>query len=342
MIISRRRRPYFLALLVLLTIGAVFVSDHLQERALHALPYGFQKFSLSDPLPTCARWKENMPATREARAYRLYIEARKVWRSKIEWQLTRDEATRILVDVTQAAKQGDWGARALLAHFYLEGLGPLESNNVLNPDPYKAVEIARTAAEARQPWGLYDLGVAYEHGYGGAHYDLDLAWAYYLQAAKLGSPEAQMALAQAYREAGREEDEKAMLQCAYQQGHGPAAYELALTAGVSKQYRDAILLYQEGVKFGSIDCARDLEVMFSDGYWGKGSDEEKAILRSLGVEVDPDRKKRYTEIYDALQINPDLKLSRLDQVLPLPPLKLPAWLGVSSAMTPESNDPPAY
>lgn len=342
MVTSNRRWICLFALLVLLTVGAFFVNDHLQERALHALPYGFKKFSVNDPLPACARWKENMPKNREPKVYRLYIEARKLWRSKIEWQLTHDEAVRILTDVTRAADQGDWGARALLSHFYLDGLGPLDSNNVLNPNPYKAVEIARMAAEARQPWGLYDLGVAYEHGYGGAHYDLALAWAYYLRAAELGSPEAQMALAQAYKEAGREEDEKTMLQCAYLQGHGPAAYELALTAGVTDQYQDAILLYQEGVKFGSIDCARDLELMFKFGYWDKGSDEEKAVLRSLGVDVDPERKKRYTEIYDALQINPDLKFGRLDQALPLPPKKLPAWTGVGSATTPESSDPPAY
>lgn len=309
---------------------------------MHELPYGFRKFSVLDPLPECARWKDNMPSTRDPDTYRLYIAARKLWRSKIEWQLTHEEALQILTDVKTAANRGDWGARALMAHFYLEGLGPLESNNVLNPDPYKAVEIARMAAQAMQPWGLYDLGVAYEYGYGGAHYDIDLAWAYYLRAAQLGSPEAQMALARAYKDAGRRGDWATMLQCAYQQGHGPAAYELALSAGVKKQYHDAISLYQEGVKFGSLDCARDLEVMFNDGYWDSGSDEERIILKSLGIEVDPERQKRYIEIYNALQINPDLKLSRLDHVLPLPPAKLPAWSGVEDAVTPESTGRPTY
>ena len=284
-----------------------------------------------------------MPSTRDPATYHLYIEARKLWRSKIEWQLTREETTRILTDVRKAADLGDWGARALLAHFYLEGLGPLESNNVLNPDPYKAVEIARMAAKEMQPWGLYDLGVAYEHGYGGAHYDVDLAWAYYLRAAQLGSPEAQMALASAYGEAKRPADEIIMQQCAYRQGHGPAAYALALDAGGDKRYQEGILLYQEGVKFGSLECARDLELMFNEGYfWDSDSDEEKAILRSLGIGVDPEREIRYRAIYEALQINPDLKLSRLDQVLPLPPTQLPAWSGVGDAVTPESKGRPAY
>jgi TPR repeat protein len=283
-----------------------------------------------------------MPSTRDPATYRLYIEARKVWRSKVAYQFTREEATRILNDVRSAADLGDWGARALMAHFYLYGLGGLESNHVLDADPAKGVEIVRMAAKAMQPWGLYDLGVAHEHGYGGAPYDTELAWAYYLRAAQLGSPEAQMALAKAYGEAGRRNDEAAMLQCAYLQGHGPAAYDLALTAGVKKQFQEAIRLYQEGVKFGSIECARDLELMFLDGYWGRGNDEEKAILRPLGIDVDPERKRRYGEIYNALEINPDLRLSRLDQVLPLAPAKLPRWSGVREAIEPERIDHPTY
>ena len=67
-----------------------------------------------------------MSAKRDPAAYRLYIEGRKVWRSKIEWQLSRDEATRILTDVRKSADLSDGGARALLAHFYLEGLGRLK------------------------------------------------------------------------------------------------------------------------------------------------------------------------------------------------------------------------
>lgn len=148
-----RRWLYCLALLAPLVAAVVFAPGYMQERALHALPSGFEKFSLNNPLPKCASWKAHMPTQRDRAAYQLYIEARKVWRSKIEWQLTREEATRILNDVKKAADLGGWGARALLAHFYLEGLGPLEKNEALKPDPDKAVEIARLAATAMQPWG---------------------------------------------------------------------------------------------------------------------------------------------------------------------------------------------
>lgn len=231
MTIGTGRRQFSFALLAMAALLAIFLLNcYIKEKALHAMPYGFKRFNLYDPLPGCARWRDYMPATRDPATHSLYIAARKLWRSKIEWQLTREEASRILSDVRTAADQGDWGARALMAHFYLEGLGPLESNNVLKPDLFKAVEIARMAAKVMQPWGLYDLGVAYEHGYGGAHYDIELAWAYYLRAAQLGSPEAQRALAQAYSAAGRRDDEVTMLNCAYEQGHGAAAYRLGIKA----------------------------------------------------------------------------------------------------------------
>lgn len=170
-----------LFLIVGLAVVSAFMRDYLQERALHALPYGFKKFSLSDPVPLCGRWKDHMPSKRDPAAYHIYIEARKIWRSKIGWQLTHAETTRILADVSKAAELGDWGARALLARFYLYGLGVLKTNHVLDPMPEKSVEIVQMAAAAGQPWGVFDLGVAYEHGYGGAIQDNDLAWAYYLR-----------------------------------------------------------------------------------------------------------------------------------------------------------------
>lgn len=309
---------------------------------MHALPYGFTYFKASDPLPNCDTWKKHMPTIRDPATYRLYIEARKVWRSKIAWQFTREEAMRILTDVQQASQQGDWGAQALMAYFYLHGLGPLDSNHVLDKDPVKAVDIARMAAAARLPWGLYDLGVAYEHGYGGAHYDVNLAWAYYLKAAQLGSPEAQMALADAYGEASRFDAEEGMTQCAHRQGHGPAAFALGVDRRVKKDFKEAIKYFQDGVRFGSKPCAESLHQLFDDGRWITTDEDGKRALKTLGIHLDLERAGRYRAIADALEINPDLKFSRLDEVVPLPPAKLPDWRGFEDALEPESKGPPTY
>lgn len=333
---------YVAPILCSLVAGAIFVGNYLDENTMHLLPNGFRKFRLDDPPPPCARWKEHMPAQRNPVAFHLYIEARKIWRNKVGWQLTREEATRILADVSKASDMGDWGARALLAHFYLYGLGALESNHVLDAEPEKAIEIQRMAAKANQPWAIYDLGVAYEHGFGGVSSDLELAWSYYLRAAQLGSPEAQMALADAYLEADRLADEEIMLRCAYEQGHGLAAYKLAKRARVKGAHKEAIELHQDGVRLGSSDCAAALLLLFKYGHWTTANDEEKEALGLLSIRVDPERSRRYRSISDALKINPDLKLTRLDAVLPLPPAQLPAWSGIEDALEPESAGPPKY
>jgi TPR repeat protein len=270
------------------------------------------------------------------------MEARRVWRSKIGWQLTREELTRILADVSKASEMGDWGARALLAHFYFYGLGSLESNHVLDANPDMAVDIQRLAAKEMQPWALYDLGVAYEHGYGGVPYDENVAWAYYLRAAQLGSPEAQMALASAYSKAGRLEDVAKMLKCAYNQGHGPAAYELGLNGRVDDRFKDAIDFYQNGVKYGCARCAAALELLFMRGHWLHAQQEEMDRLRELHVTRDPERERRYNAIYEALKINPDLRLKGLEKILPLPPADLPEWSGIEAAIEPEPEGPPTY
>ena len=271
-----------------------------------------------------------MPKDRDAASYRLYINARKLWRSKIEWQLTHEEAARILRDVQIASDHGDWGARALMAHFYLSGLGPLPSNNVLNPDPDKAVEIVRTAVVAGQAWGYYDLGVAYEQGYGGVPYDQKIAWAYYLKAAELGSPDAQMALASAYQKAKRFDAEDAMLTCAYKQGHGHAAYDLGITAEGYKNFVAAVEYYQAGTKFGSKLCAAALMIRFDNDGWNSRQKKDQDRLRQQGILPDAERSERYNQISNALDINPDLRLTRLDKVLPLPPTELPAWSGIQA------------
>jgi hypothetical protein len=329
-------------LFALLTTGGYFLTQYLQERAMHVMPAGLTSFKLTDPLPVCSRWKEHMPSFRAPAPYRLYIEARKLWRSKIAWQLTKEENTRILHDVDLAAEEGDWGARALLAHFYQRGLGTMPSNRVLEGDADKSVAIVRQAAAAGLPWGLFDLGVAYEHGYGGAHYDKEIAWAYYLKAARLGSPEAQLALADAYLQAGRLDDEMTMVQCAYKQGHGLAASRLATRKRTYDRFGEAIKLYQDGVKFGDASSASSLWLLFHDGAWPGSNLENRESLKKLGITADPERANRYKAISEALAINPDLKLTRLDQVLPLPPAKLPDWHGVSDAIEPEPSGPPTY
>lgn len=314
-------------------------------------PPRLEKFSLSAPPTPCAREKDHMPSSRNPIAYQLLNEARKVWRSKPQGQLTEQQEDRIFSDVQKAADLGDWKARELLAELYTTGLGNKERNAPRSAsDIFKAIELAHTkvvelahiAAQEGQPWGWYSLAAAYENGYGGPVKSKDQALAYYLYAAKLGSPDAQMALANTYNEAKQWRNEAALLQCAFQQGHGPAAYMLGLRAGEDRKYAKALQIYQQGVKFGSEACARALHAVFQQGAWGWNFEEEFKGLKTLGIGADRNREERYKSIYEALEINPDLKFSRLDSVLPLPPSKLPAWTGINNLVDVVSDNPPSY
>lgn len=309
---------------------------------MHTMPSGLRTFDVKGAIPLCGRWKDTMPKTRDPAAYKIYIGARNLWRSKIEWQLTRQEALSILRDVQEAADRGDWGARALLAYFYRSGLGPLKSNNVLDPNADKSVELVRTAVAAGQAWAFYDLGVAHEYGYGGAAQDVQIAWAYFLRAAELGSPEAQMALASAYLKVQRDDAEEAMVQCAFKQGHGGAADHFGTIAELRKDFGTALKYYQMGAKYGNKSSAVALRIFFDSSQWSIRDKKDQESLKQLEVVPDPIRKQRYDEISDALELNPDLRLTRLDQVLPLPPAELPAWHGVQNAIAPEPDGPPSY
>jgi hypothetical protein len=229
-----------------------------------------------------------------------------------------------------------------MAYFYRHGLGPLDKNHVLDPDADKLVGILREAVAAGQAWGYYDLGVAHEHGYGGAAQDAQIAWAYYRKAAELGSPDAQMALASAYLKAERRDAEEVMVMCAYRQGHGPAAYDLGITAELRKNFNTALEYYQAGTGFGSKESAVALMLLFDTKDWSLRDKQDQIALKELEILPDLERKSRYKQIDQALDLNPDLKLTRLDQVIPLPPAKLPAWQGVQDAIEPEPDGPPTY
>lgn len=305
--------------------------------SLAALSSELTPFKVSDPPPACEQARRHMPATRDREAYRLYYEATKVWRSKSAIYLTREEAGDIRAGIQQAAIKGDWGALELLAYFYHHGLGG--SGIVLDRDDDKALEIYRMAAAAGLPWGFYELGEAYRSGDHGISDDKNIAGAYYLKAAQLGSPDAQMSLAFLYAEAGRFDAAESMNQCAYRQGHGRAAETLGAHSEAKGDYKEAVKYLHSGVKFGCRECADSLFLLFDGKTNPTGS---RIVLDAIGAKVDPERAKRYRALSDALNNSKDLKFSRLDQVLPLPPAKLPQWHGVADAIEPESSEPPHY
>ena len=334
-----KKKAQLAAFTFIVATAAISLTNVKRDPKMSAQPMHLSKFVVNDPPPKCGNWKDSMPRERLLGPFQKYLAARQFWRSRVEYQFTRAELQWVLTEVRDAADAGDWGARALLAHFYRTGLGPFDSNHVLDPDSKKYIDIVNAAARAGQAWGYYDLAVAYEQGFGGAAVERSDMWAHYKHAAILGSPDAQMALAHTYEEAGRPDAAKEMIQCAYRQGHPSAAYQLSIEAGVLQHYRDELQYCQDGVRFGSKDCAASLELLF-DGHSVR-FDEEKAYA-AVGVVVDYERAKRYEIIGNALDLNPDLKLPRIDEAVPLPPAKLKPWKGIEDALPLPSDAAPTY
>jgi hypothetical protein len=133
-----------------------------------------------------------------------------------------------------------------------------------------------------------------------------------------------------------------MLMCAFRQGHGQAAYEIGMRAELLNAFDIAMEYYQAGTTFGSERCAVSLRIMFDKNGWTMLDQKGQEKAKQMGIVPDAEREKRYDDISDALRLNPDLRLTRLDRVLPLPPAKLPPWRGIVDAIEPEPDGSPTY
>ncbi|APW36797.1 hypothetical protein RD110_05980 [Rhodoferax koreense] len=217
----------------------------------------------------------------------------------------------------QAATLGHWKAAMNLAGLYESGRGVPE-------DTEQAVLILEGLMKQGVPAAFDKMGTYHQRGIG-VKSDTSRAYAFWQLAADMGSSAAQAYLGEKLDAAydspgegfwGNREVALKMLECGVAQSNGVAAYRLAMTLNnVDKDYVRALHIYHEGVKMGSQDCARDLSVSFG-------------LTEPLtGNTIDEARSDRYSELRDALELNPDLRFPNLDKVLPLPPAELPMWDG---------------
>ena len=246
-----------------------------------------------------------------------------------DWGIPRKERdfAKIAALYRQAMALGHWKAQFNLAGLYLEGDG-------VPFDPDEAVRLTEDLMRQGVPAAWFNMGNYYMSGVGPLQPSATVAYAFWQRAADMGSLHAQAELGKALdalidepprhynnRPIGRQ-----MLECAFAQGSGDAAYELGLTYEVDvgdttdrseKQslFAKALQRLHEGVKFGSRQCADGLSAMYYQGHI------------EAGHAKDPIRARRYSAIGDYLRHHPDTRLPNLDRVLPLPPANLPPWDG---------------
>ncbi|PJG85313.1 DUF6396 domain-containing protein, partial [Conservatibacter flavescens] len=155
-------------------------------------------------------------------------------------------------------------------------------------------------------------------------------FAYLRKAADLGSREAQYELAMIL--SSLDDDEtftlrielyKKLLHCASIQGFGQASAVLGSQYKFEEKYNEAVNSFHQGTKNGNALSARKLMRPF------KSKIDKNNKVDYLALSPDPERGIRYQMIARYLAdhdyLNP--KVPDLDEIVPLPPAKLPAWDG---------------
>ncbi|EJL71385.1 Sel1 repeat protein, partial [Variovorax sp. CF313] len=215
--------------------------------------------------------------------------------------------------------------------------------------PEKAIELTEDLMRKGVPAAWDNMGTMYMGGIGSLKQDATVAYAFWQRAADMGSMASQTYIGQkligVYNDppsfwANRTISRK-MLECAFAQGYGPAAYELGADLNgndptLGEDYSRALKVLHEGVKFGSQKSAGYLFASFNDG------------ANPITTGPDKARARRYKILADALYFNPDLRFPNLDKVLPLPPAPLPQWdmsepktlIDAAKAVVPGISSPP--
>ena len=271
--------------------------------------------------------KEELPPlseeTQQLYNYALYHDLHNMW--------TGDKGDEVWNGLARyyriAAANGDYKANVRLQ--YLLNTGRISTDmpqtEVHNLNEELAKQLPATA--------YYNLYGYLDVGYG-VRTEKDGKYAYLRKAADLGSREAQYVIAEMLADIEDSEETQEAFKyrldlveqlwaCASEQGLGEASINLGISLKSDKKYSEAVKVFYQGVKNGDSMSASTLRGGFS-----KQTTKDNR-LDFLDLAPDEERSRRYDIIwnylakYDYLQP----KVPDLDEIVPLPPAKLPKWDG---------------
>ena len=267
---------------------------------------------------TCAQEKDRIPP-RDPEADQLYVHARWLVKGNI---LKQEPAAYPPIErlLRIATAHGHDKANIELRQL-------VQTGKTGSEDPAsEVIDLTEELIARGIPSGYYAMGWYLERGYG-VKQDLELALKYYRKSADLGSPEGQ------YLVGDKLSDERkhgtaiakigwAMYRCSADQKHAMAAYELGVHQHGRGEFADSLKYYQiagaEGLDLPP-SCLADAfsTRLHADPVWG------------LGQAADEERATRYEKISEFLSRYDYLnaKVPEIDQIVPLPPAKLPPWDG---------------
>jgi len=215
-----------------------------------------------------------------------------------------------------AAAYGHYKANHNLQLLVSEGMAS-------SPNPEReTIDLAEQLISAGVPGGYYDMGHYLELGYR-VKQDADKARRYFRKAADLGNPQAQAYVGNLLAPRDRAPDiARQMRRCAAEQGYGAAANTLGIDFQDDNLFTEAVGMFQKGVESGDSLSALALE----EGFKGPLSTDR---LNYLALQADSERSRRYRLIGKFLDANEgrNPKVLDIDNIVPLPPAKLPPWDG---------------
>ena len=226
-----------------------------------------------------------------------------------------------------AAMNGDYKANIRLQYLLKSGRisSDMPQTEVHNLNEELAKQLPATA--------YYNLYGYLDVGYG-VRTEKDGKYAYLRKAADLGSREAQYTVAEMLADIEDEEETKEAFKyrlnlvkqlwaCASEQGLGEASINLGISLQSDKKYSEAVKVFYQGVKNGDAMSASTLRGGFSQ------QTTKDNRLDFLDLAPDEERSRRYNIIWNYLADNDYLqpKVPDLDEIVPLPPAKLPKWDG---------------
>ncbi len=188
------------------------------------------------------------------------------------------------------------------------------------------LRMSQQLIDAKVARGYFFIGYFLQQGSAGLPKDPALALRYFRKAADAGNPEAQYQVAEKLAPIDVAPDiARQMRRCAAEQGHGQAATALGINLKNLKgkaDYRGALEAFQLGVAAGDETAASFLD----DGFRGPKPTDE---LHYIGQPEDLERADRYKKIWKLLAgySYAQPKVPEINEIVPLPPAKLPPWDG---------------
>jgi TPR repeat protein len=199
------------------------------------------------------------------------------------------------------------------------------------------LRLSQNLIDAGVATGYYFVGIFLQQGSAGLKQDPEMALRYFRKAADEGNAQAQYDVGDKLEPIDiAPKIALQMYRCAAEQGNGKAAIALGVYLQDEGEYQNALEAFQLGVAAGYESAASRL----SKGFRNPSVSNE---LHYLDQQEDLARAERHEQIGKVLgnasYANP--KVPEINEILPLPPAKLPAWDGTLQwQKTRRANVPP--